>query len=272
MVRRELRHAEGYEFLADHLAAVLLDDVAHPLGRDLAEVVVGGDRVDFLAELLHHPRDQRRELLLGNRAGHDHMRVADAAFVLVVVEGKAVELVDDRPVSFARGARKAGEHGVHLILLQNAPHELLEARVVGLRVVDHELEWTSRDPAGLVDLVGGKLDAVDLADRRKRKVARLILKHSELDRLGGLSRECHHHRRHRGAQHQYLAHVQTLLGHVNLRARGQQATRPENCCPAGTGIRRTPRDPTVAACFRGEAQHRRRRRSSRAPARAPRRP
>ena len=102
--RRELRHAKGYEFLADHFTAVLLDDVAHPLGRDLTEVVVGGDRVNFLAELLHHPGDQRRKLLLGNRAGHDHMRVADAAFVLVVVEGKAVELVDDRPVSFARGA------------------------------------------------------------------------------------------------------------------------------------------------------------------------
>ena len=160
------------------------------------------------------------------------MRVADAAFVLVVVEGEAVELVDDRPVGLARGAREAGEDHVDLVLLQDAPHELLEARVVGLGVVDHELDRTSRDAARLVDFVGSELNAVNLADRRKREVARLILKHAELDRVGGLSGECRHHRRHRGAQHQYLAHVQTLLGHVKLRARGRQATRPENRYPA----------------------------------------
>ena len=116
----ELRDAERDELLAHHRATVVLDDVAHPLSRDLAEVVVGSDGVDVLAVLLHHPRDERRELLLGHRTGDDHVGVADAALVLVVVEGEAVELVHDRPVGLARGRGEAGEDHVHLVRLQHA--------------------------------------------------------------------------------------------------------------------------------------------------------
>ena len=39
----ELRHAERDELLPDHLAAEILQDLASPLGRNLAEVVVGRD-------------------------------------------------------------------------------------------------------------------------------------------------------------------------------------------------------------------------------------
>src|ERR1700736_1723065 len=98
---RELRDTQWNEFLANHLAAVLLDDHAHPFGGDLAEIVVGGDGIDPLAILLHHPRDQRRGLLFGNGTGYDHVAIADAAFVLVIVEREAVELIDDRPIGLA---------------------------------------------------------------------------------------------------------------------------------------------------------------------------
>ena len=198
----ELRDAERDELLAHHRAALFLDDLADPLGRDLAEVVIGGDRVDLLAELIHHPGDQRRELLLRDGTRHDHMGVANAALVLVVVERQTVELVDDGPVGFTRGAREAGEHDVDLVLLQHAPHEFLVARVVRLRVVDIKVDLPPRDAAGLVDFIRGELNAMNLADRRDCEIARLVFKHAELDRIGGPRRHRQHQGRHRGPQHQ----------------------------------------------------------------------
>ena len=162
----------------------LLDDLADPFGRDLAEIVVGRDGVDLLAEFLHHPGDQGRELLLRHRPGHDHVAVADTALILVVVERQPVELVDDRPIGLARGAGEAGEHDVDLVALQHPAHEFLVARVVRLSIVDHEVDRPARDAARLVDLVRGELDAVDLADRRQREVARLVFEHPDLDRRG----------------------------------------------------------------------------------------
>src|SRR3981189_2845914 len=93
---RELRDAQWDEFLANHLSTILLDDHTDPFGRDLPEIVVGGDGVDPFAVFLYHPGNQRRELLFGNGAGDDHVTIADATFILIVVEGKAGELIDDR--------------------------------------------------------------------------------------------------------------------------------------------------------------------------------
>ena len=211
----ELRDAERDELLADHRAAVLLHDVAHPFGRDLAEVVVGGDRVDVLAVLLHHPGDERGELLLRHRAGDDHVGVADAAFILVVVEGEPVELVDDRPVGLARGGGEAGEHHVDLVALQHAAHELLVAVVVGLRVIDHEFDRAPGDAARLVDFLGRELDGVNLADGRGGEVAGLVLENADLDRFGGQCRRscgCRARQRH-GADciQKFLCHVLNFL-------------------------------------------------------------
>ena len=198
--RGELRDAEGDELLAHHGAALFLDDVAHPFGGDLAEIVIGGDRVNLLAELLHHPRDQRRELLFRHGAGDDHVRVADAALVLIVVECEPVELIHDRAIRLPRRAREPGEHHIHLIPLQHAAHEFLVARVVRLRVVDHQFQRSAGDAALGVDLFGGELDAVNLADGREREIAGLVLKHAEFDRVGRSSdRRCHRSRhQHRG--------------------------------------------------------------------------
>ena len=106
-----------------------------------------------------------------HRTGNHHVRIADAAFVLIVVEDETVELVHDRPVRLTRGTGKAGEHHVGLVTLQHAPHELLVARVVGLRVVGDQLDLAPGDAALGIDLVGCQLDAVHLADRGDGKIA-----------------------------------------------------------------------------------------------------
>ena len=97
----ELVDAERDELFAHHGSAVFLDDFAHPLCRDLAEVVVRSNRVHALAVFFHQPWNQGRELLLRNRAGHKDVGVADAAFVLVVIEIQLLGLVHDRTNGFA---------------------------------------------------------------------------------------------------------------------------------------------------------------------------
>ena len=111
------------------------------------------------------------------------MAVADAAFVLVVVEREAVELIDDRAIGLARGAGESGEHHVDLVALKHAPHEFLVARIVRLGVVDHQFKFAPGNAAGSVDLVGGELNAMHLSDGRQREVAGLVLQDAELDRV-----------------------------------------------------------------------------------------
>ena len=57
-----------------------------PGGGELAEIVVGGDRVAARTELLDHVLDGRDHLLLADRAGAESVGVGDPAFVLVGVE------------------------------------------------------------------------------------------------------------------------------------------------------------------------------------------
>jgi hypothetical protein len=45
----ELGDAQRDQLLADDLAAIVGDKLLRPLGRDLAEVIIGGDGVDLLA-------------------------------------------------------------------------------------------------------------------------------------------------------------------------------------------------------------------------------
>ena len=163
-------------------AAVVGDELAGPFRRDLAEIVVGGDDVDLLAVLLHHPRDERRELLLGQPARADHVAVADAAFVLVGVEVEHVAVVDDRADGLARGAGGAGEQHVDLVPVEQPAGEFLEVRVVELRIVGDQLELPPGDAAGLVDLLDGELRAAHLRQGEERDLAGLVFEQADLDR------------------------------------------------------------------------------------------
>ena len=111
-----------------------------PGGGELAEIVVGGDRVGARAELLDHVLHGRDHLLLADRPGAEGVGVGDAAFVLVGVEIELLELVDDRADRLALGAGESGHQHVDLVLLDQAAGELLPERVVALPVEREELE------------------------------------------------------------------------------------------------------------------------------------
>jgi hypothetical protein len=70
--------------------------------RYLAEIVVRGDDVDLLPVLLHHPRDERRELLLGSPPVPIMLPSQTPPSYWLVVEVEHVAVVDDRADGFAR--------------------------------------------------------------------------------------------------------------------------------------------------------------------------
>ena len=180
------------ELFAHHGASALCDEAAHPLGRDLAEVVVRGDGVHLLAVLLHHPGNQRGELLLGHGARDEDVGVAHTPFVLVVVPIELCEAIHDRPDGFARGGRECAEHDVRLVLLDQTPRHFLESRVVRLRVVVNQPDRPAQNAAGGVDFPDRQLDCPNLGNNRDGKVAGFILQQTERDWIRGGRRRAGH--------------------------------------------------------------------------------
>ena len=136
-----------------------------PGGGELAEIVVGGDRVAARTELLDHVLHGRDHLLLADRPGAEGIGVGDAAFVLVGVEVELLELVDDRPDRLALGAGEARDQHVDLVLLDHAARELLPDRVVALAVGRDELQLAAEHAL----LAGVDQDLVVLVEHDARR-------------------------------------------------------------------------------------------------------
>ncbi len=111
----EIGHVEREELDVGHLAAVVLDVFLHPLGGDLAVVVVGGDDIDLLAPLVHGVGHELLHRLARRRAGAEAVAVAHAAFVLDVVEIQRLEAGQRRADGLARGRRDAGVHHIGIV-------------------------------------------------------------------------------------------------------------------------------------------------------------
>ena len=139
----EFGDRERDELLADDLAADQRREGAGPGRGELAEIVVGRDRVEAGAELLDHVLHGRDHLLLADRPGAEGVRVGDATLILVGVEVELLELVDDRPDRLALGAGEARDQHVDLVLLDHAAGELLPDRVVALAVGRDQLQLTA---------------------------------------------------------------------------------------------------------------------------------
>ena len=136
----ELGDRKRDELLADDLAADQRREGTSPRRCQLAEIVVGGDRVAARAEFLDHVLDGRDHLLLADRAGAEGIGVGHAAFILVGVEVELLELVDDRPDGLALGAGEARHQHVDLVLLDHPARELLPDRIIALPVCRDQLQ------------------------------------------------------------------------------------------------------------------------------------
>ena len=141
--------------------AVLAEIELHPVGRDVAVVVVGRERVDRLAHVVHRPFDQGAQLLGWDDPGGEDVLVANAAFVLLVVEVELLILVDRGPHRFSRTARDpAHDHGS--LGFEHQLVGVLDVLVVGgLGVKRRQLQLAAEDPALLVDVVDGEVRRVD---------------------------------------------------------------------------------------------------------------
>ena len=88
--RLEVVDVEREELDRQILAAAIAGELLHPLRRDVAVVVVGGQDVGALAaKLVHHVVEQRLQLLRRHHPGGDVAAVADAPFIERVVEEQA---------------------------------------------------------------------------------------------------------------------------------------------------------------------------------------
>ncbi len=159
--RVEVDDVERDELLVHQGSPRLRQKDLHPVRRDVAVVVVGGQRVDLRAVLRDRPRDQRAELLGRRDPRAEDELVADAALILLVVEVDLLVLVHDGPDGLARGARDAAhEHG-DLVVDQEPGRVLGVDLVVRLGVELDQLELLSEDAAVRVDVVDRELGRVD---------------------------------------------------------------------------------------------------------------
>src|ERR1700730_291446 len=159
--RTEIRDVEREEVDRWDLTAVFGDVFLHPLRGDLAVIVIGCDDIDLFAPFLH---GVRHELLNGLRrryAGVKLVAVADAAFILRIVEIQRLETVEHRPDHFARGRGNAALHDGHLVLERRLLGELRVELHVRLRIVTDQLDLPAKQTAGRIGFLDGKRQCID---------------------------------------------------------------------------------------------------------------
>ena len=112
----EVGRVEREEFRAKNFTAAILDVFLHPVGGDLPVIVVGGERVDLLAPVLHPITDQHFGVVRRREAVDENIAVADAALVRHIVEIQRLIFIEDGPDHFARGGRYAAMHDRDFVL------------------------------------------------------------------------------------------------------------------------------------------------------------
>ena len=183
MVGPKLVTSSGKKSIDEHLAAVFGDVFLHPLRGDLAVIVVGRDDIDLLAPLLHGIGHQLFHGLRRGHAGVELVAVADAAFILGVVEIQRLEVVEHRPDHLARGRGDAAMHDGDLVLQRRLLRELGVELHVRLGVVVDQLDLPAEQAAGRVGLLDGKRQRVDHRLAVDVEAAREIVDAGDADRI-----------------------------------------------------------------------------------------
>ena len=173
MVEPKLVTSSGKKSIDRDFAAVFGDVFLHPLRGDLAVIVIGRDDIDLLAPFLHGVGHQLFHGLRRGHAGVELVAVADATFILRVVEIQRLEAVEHRPDHLARGGGDAAMHDGNLVLQRRLLRELRVELHVRLRVVIDQLDLPSQQAArriGLFDRQRQRIDhrlAVDVEPARE---------------------------------------------------------------------------------------------------------
>ena len=123
------------------------------VGRARIDVVRAGQHPALHLLFFLQIVDRRDRLLVGRRAGVEHVALALLALVLHGVEEDAVELLEHRQHGLAGHRGPAAEHGRHLVRGDQLARLLGEQRPVGGRVDDHGLEFLAEQASLLVLLV-----------------------------------------------------------------------------------------------------------------------
>src|SRR6056297_2791521 len=173
--RREVGLRKRNVLFADDVVAVLLGEDVHPVPRELAEVVVGGDDVDVFAVLVGQVGGDDPQLLAGGRAHREDRAVTDAALVLGGVEVKLVVFVDNGPDRLTRCAGVARPQRVDLVLQNEPLGEFLVAVIVRLWVGVDDLDFLAENPAFLVDFLDSEPCCLPLRGAVELEVPRAVL-------------------------------------------------------------------------------------------------
>jgi hypothetical protein len=128
--------------LADDLPAVGRDDLPDPRVHHVRPDVVRGRQVEGpRPRLPHQPRDERVDLLRGNRAGAEDERIGLLPLVLLGVDVERPALDDGRALDgLPRGAVDPAEDDVDVIVLDQLRRLGGRDGVVGRAVLEMELD------------------------------------------------------------------------------------------------------------------------------------
>src|SRR5439155_27138134 len=141
-------------------AAALLHERPDDLRRLLGPDVVGARDVEGLPGVLHDPRDEALDLLVGNRSRDEDALVAVAALVVRRVDVDLLLLGGDRADRIPHRAGDRADDDVHLVALDQLSR-LLDADLrIGLVILDEELQFAALDATAIVDLLLRELRAV----------------------------------------------------------------------------------------------------------------
>ena len=186
----------GHDVLDDSLVIgviereILLADNRTALGRDeLSDLLVHRVRPDVVGRrhvelprtgVLHQPGNERVELLRRYRAGAEDQGVAFLALVLLGVDVELLALIDDGSLDgLPGGAVDAPDDDVDLQLVDELRGGGSRNAVIGGAVLDEQLDGTTEQAAGCVDVVDDHLGDVGIGDTHEREGTGLIGDHAD---------------------------------------------------------------------------------------------
>ena len=183
--RRPVRAVHRQIFLADDLAAGLLDVAAGETEHAAAEGIVAADQeVGLGAFVLGEIVDDRRHLLLGHPGVDVQIFVAGMPFVEGGVDIGDAPLADGGQAGVARRARLHRDQRVDLLLIDERVERLLGAGRARSVVGDFERKLAAEHAAGGVDLVDGELRLLHDRGRDHAIGAGQADRHADGDRAG----------------------------------------------------------------------------------------